>query len=373
MHVAFDLRYAADHFPGIGRHTFSLFSALLELPGPERYTALWNPALEASRFDDFPAFRRHPRVTWVERPFAALSAVSLWQVGRWLRELRPDLYLSPFYYLPVAAGCPCVLTLHDVCPLRLGRWLPAWKRAAYRFIVQRAMRARMVLIPGEFSRHEIEDLLGRRVGRVHTVRLGVPSFPTIERRRPSKVPERPFAFNIGSNFPYKNLETLVDAWALMGAGAPLELVVAGRESPRYPGVAELAARRGIEGLTVLGEVSEAELAWLYEHARLLVFPSRYEGFGFPLVEAFAHGLPVIASDIPALREVDRGAARFVPANDPEAWAQAVMSLANDAPARELMRERGLARVSELDYRVTAAQVLGLLREAAGNGPVRPAA
>src|SRR5205814_6378291 len=89
MQIAFDLRYAADHFAGIGRHAFCLFEALLELPGPERYTALWNPALAITRFDLEPV-RRHPRVTWVEKPFGPLAPPSLWQVGGWLREPRPS-------------------------------------------------------------------------------------------------------------------------------------------------------------------------------------------------------------------------------------------------------------------------------------------
>jgi glycosyltransferase involved in cell wall biosynthesis len=374
MHVAFDLRYASDHFPGVGRHAHALFEALLEQPGPERYTVLWNPREPSTRFGDFPAFREHPRVSWCERPFAAMSPVSLWQVGAWLRELRPDVYLSPFYFLPIAAGCPCVVTLHDVCPLRVGTPPPPWKSAAYRFLVGRAMRASRVLTVSEFSRDEIVAALGAPAGGVHAVRSGVPARHAVtESRRPARAPDRPFAFNIGANFPYKNLETLVEAWACMGDAAPLDLVVAGPEMSRYPGVAELAARRGLRNVTVLGRVSEAELEWLYDHARLLVFPSTYEGFGFPLVEAFARGLPAIAADIPAFREIDGGAARFVPARDARAWADAVTALASDDAARTRMRERGFARVLELDYRVTAAQVLEHLREVAAPAAVRAAA
>src|SRR5439155_24373922 len=109
-----------------------------------------------------------------------------------------------------------------------------------------------------------------------------------------------------------------------------------------------------------------------------VFPSAYEGFGFPLVEAFAHGLPAIASDIPALRELDNGAARFVPAHDVEAWARAVAELAADEEGRRRMRARGLERAAEVSYRETARgrapQAARRARRAPGaqrRGPLEP--
>lgn len=371
MHVAYDLRFAADHFPGIGRHTICLLEALLEQPGPERYTLLWNPELKATRFDA-DALRRHPRVNWVERPISPLSPLSLWQVGGWLRAIRPDVYLSTFYYLPVGAGCPCVLTVHDVWPLRLGYGLSWWKRAAYRALLEHAARARLVLTVSAFSKREIEAVTSIR--DVRAVQSGVPPVRRAAApQRPARVPDRPFAFNVGLNFPYKNLETLVEAWALLGDAAPLDLVLAGREMPQYPSAAALARRRGVSRVTVLGHVSEAELEWLYANARLLVFPSTYEGFGFPLVEGFVHGLPVIAADIPALRELDDGAARFVPPRDPRAWADAVTALAHDDAALARMRERGLARVAELRYATTAGHVLQALREAAGRPATAEAA
>jgi glycosyltransferase involved in cell wall biosynthesis len=196
---------------------------------------------------------------------------------------------------------------------------------------------------------------------------------TVPPQRPARVPDRPFAFNVGLNFPYKNLATLVEAWALMGDGAPLDLVLAGRENPSYPSMAEVARRRGVGRVTVLGHVSEAELEWLYANARLLVFPSTYEGFGFPLVEGFVHGLPVIAADIPALRELDDGAARFVPPRDPAAWAAAITALAGDDATLAQMRERGLARVAQLRYDTTARGVLQALREVAGSPSASEAA
>ena len=361
--VAYDLRYAADHFTGIGRHAYCLLEALLEQPGPEHYAALWNPALR-SRFD-LEVIRRHPRVTWIERPYAPLAPVGLLQVGAWLRALRPDAYFSPFYMLPVGAGCPCVLTVHDVFPLRLTEIVPLWKRTVFRALIRRAGKAAAILTSSEFSRREIGALAQVDLARVRVVRLGVPparraAAPT----RPAALPEGPFAFTLGLNYPYKNLETLARAWKTLGPAPPLALVAAGREHAGYPGLAELARRHGVTA-TVLGHVSEEELEWLYANATVMVFPTTYEGFGFPLVEAFARGLPVLASDIPPLRELDGGAARLLDPRDPDAWAAAVRELGADPAAREHMRRAGLERAAQLTYRETARHALGALREACG--------
>jgi alpha-1,3-rhamnosyl/mannosyltransferase len=119
-------------------------------------------------------------------------------------------------------------------------------------------------------------------------------------------------------------------------------------------------------------VGEAELEWLYGHATVVLFPSLYEGFGFPLAEAFARGIPAIAADIPTLREIGEGAAEFVPAEDPGAWAATVAALAAEPARRDALRDAGRVRARALDYRTTAANTLALLREAVGWGPARTA-
>ena len=110
-------------------------------------------------------------------------------------------------------------------------------------------------------------------------------------------------------------------------------------------------------------LTEGELEWLYRHARLVLFPTLYEGFGLPMVEAFAHGIPALASDIPTLREVGEGCARFVDPLDAGAWAAAVCDLSRDAAARESLVAAGRARAAELTYERTAIATLEVLREA----------
>jgi glycosyltransferase involved in cell wall biosynthesis len=225
--------------------------------------------------------------------------------------------------------------------------------------LRHARGAARVLTSSRFSRDELIRRAGFPAERLHVVPLGVPPrWPAVE--RPAGVPERGFALVVGGNRPHKGLDTLARAWKQLGEARPLDLVSAGAVDPRFASLEDLARREGAAGTHVLGAVSPAALEWLYAHATLLVFPSRYEGFGLPLIEAAARGTPVIASDIPALRELGGDAVRFVPAEDGEAWAHAVTRLAADAPERERLRRAGLERAARYDYADVAREVHGVL-------------
>jgi glycosyltransferase involved in cell wall biosynthesis len=105
------------------------------------------------------------------------------------------------------------------------------------------------------------------------------------------------------------------------------------------------------------------MEWLYQNAAIILFPSRYEGFGFPLVEAYARGCPTIAADIPTLREIGEGPTVFVQPGDFDGWASAVTDLARSDAERGRRRQEALARAASLDYRRTGEHTLALLHEA----------
>ncbi|MBI5710197.1 MAG: glycosyltransferase family 4 protein [Candidatus Eisenbacteria bacterium] len=365
--IAYDLRYAADHFTGIGTHAWCLIEALLELPGEERYVVLWDPRLEHRRYDPS-LIAAHPRVTLVERRYGPLHPLGPVQVGAWLRKLRPDVYLSPFFFLPVGAPCPCVLTIHDLWPLRMPGGLSPVRGAIYRWSLERARRARFIITSSEFSRREIVELMRMPGARVTCIRLGTPTRRAAAApRRPLALPDGRYALVVGDNRPRKNLDVLAHAWAAFGEAPPLRLVSAGPVDRRYPSLPELAARARARGVVGLGWVNEGELEWLYAHADLVLFPSLYEGFGFPLVEAFDRGLAAVAADIPTLREIGSGGARLVAPDSPEAWAGEVRRLAADRDARTLLGEAGRRLAAGMTYGRTAEATLRVLRDAVAGG------
>lgn len=365
MKLVYDLRYATDHFPGIGTHASGLAAALLERERIERVTFLWNPRGRNTRFDLGP-LRAHPRATWREVSEPAMGLGTARGTGRLLETLQPDVYLSPFWLKPEGTRVPCVLTLHDVIPLALPALVDAPRRWAYGYALVRAADAAAVVTSSRFSHDEILRLTRIPAERLHVVPLGIAEPPPIG-RRPGGVPEGPFALCVGSDRAHKGMETLAAVWRGFGREAPLHWVWAGPGAVRGP--LPFATRREFPGAHTLGTVSAIELEWLYRNATLVLVPSRYEGFGLPLLEACARGIPVVASDIPALRETGEGVARFVPPGDAAAWAAAIRALATDASERTRMQAAGLARVADYGYARCAARIEAILLQVAAT-PVR---
>ena len=351
--IVYDLRYASDHFTGIGVHAHALLTALLSADGSTHFRVLWKPGERATRFD--PAvIAAHPRVEWHESSAPTLGFAAPLATGAWLRRLGGDVYLSPFYLQPAGAGMPVVLTLHDAMHLVPEVGSPWGVRMRFALALFAARGADAVITSSQFSRAEILRLTGLNAGRVCVVPLGVSAPWPARGQRPVGVPEGPFALSVGGNRPHKELATLARVWRGFGAEAPLPLVSVGPVDKRFPALAELGAG---PNAVAAGPVTPAELEWLYANATMLLFPTRYEGFGLPLLEAASRGLPVIASDIPALRETGEGVARFVLPGDDVAWAAAIRALAADATGREVMRGAGIGRAREFGYDRCASAVL----------------
>ena len=356
MNVVYDLRYASEHFPGIGTYAYGLLAGLLAQPGTDRYRVLWDPAHGRSRFD-VAALARHPRVDWTETAAPALGWRAPFATGALLRRLGGDVYLSPFYLRPAGSPMPVVLTLHDALHLTRESGSPWGLRLRFAIAMRHARGADALLTVSEFAKADLIRRAGVAAAKLHVVPNGVPPRPAGEPVRPRGVPERPFALAIGANRPHKDLATLARAWELLGQPPPLDLVAAGPLDRRFPSLARLTRDPSVHEL---GAVEPTELEWLYANAVLLVFPTRYEGFGLPLIEAADRGLPVLASDIPALRETGGDAVRYVAPGDAAAWAAAVRTLAADTEALARMRAAGRRRAAQFDYADSAARALGVL-------------
>jgi glycosyltransferase involved in cell wall biosynthesis len=295
----------------------------------------------------------HPERYTVIRPPSALAykAGQAWeQLALPLAARGSELLLSPANLAPVA-GRGNVVVIHDAAPLRE----PGWYRRAYggwhRSLVPRiARRARLVIVPSEYVRTELVDLLGLDPERVRAIPPGVgaafagPPAPEPLLRRLGL--ERPYVLAVGTDSPRKNL-VLLDRIAPTLAAAGLQVAIAGSERPYMPRSAPGGARR-------LGYVPDADLPALYAGAAAFAMPSLYEGFGLPCVEAMAAGTPVVASDRAALPEACGGAALLADPDDPDGFAAAVVEAAG--PERERLTQAGRARAASLGWDRTAELV-----------------
>jgi glycosyltransferase involved in cell wall biosynthesis len=248
---------------------------------------------------------------------------------------------------------PVVVTVHDLVALAEPELHP---RRSVRDQGQQLAGAKRASAVIADSRATAGDLVRAGVDpeRIEVVHPGVTDLG-----RPVAVPglEPPFVLAVGALHPRKGLDVLVEAFAA-NAGVLHRLVLAGPDAGYGR---ELRARMAAMGqhsrLALLGPVTDGELAWLYREATALAFPSRAEGFGLPLVEAAAAGLPVVASDLPVLREVAGDAAVFVVAGDAAALGQALVAVATDEPLRSALADAGPKRAATFTWEATSQRTL----------------
>ena len=288
--------------------------------------------LPAVVLDRYPAART-PR----ERLLAMTQAAV--RPGPLAREIRADAVHYPLTLALPRVGTPAAVTLHDLQHLDLPQLFGRGERAFRRLLWHRSVRrARLVIVPSGFVRDRAVALLGLDPGRIRVIHHGLDH----ERFRPGSEPREPFLLYPAKAWPHKNHARLLEAFALLRRARPeLRLVLTGAEGlPAAPVVEQR------------GRVPLGELARLYRIASALVFPSLYEGFGQPPLEAMASGCPVACSDAASLPEVCGGAARLFDPASPEAIASAVAEVLDDP---EPWRGRGLERAAGFTWERSAAQ------------------
>jgi glycosyltransferase involved in cell wall biosynthesis len=251
---------------------------------------------------------------------------------------------------------PFVTTIHDMSPLHGFRRLQnTYKRRLFPWALARSAAAVSV---SQFAKDEAVELLGAEPSKIHVVHSGPGLAADAAPSAPAQAPKEPYLLYVGNLSTNKNLPMLVRAFHR--TDAPVRLVLAGR--PRE-GAAEVRAAvaggRRAGSIELREDPADEVVDGLYRAAVALLLPSTYEGFGFTPLEAMARGCPVLASDIPALREIAGDGALLLPPHAEERWREAIELVAGDAAFREGLRGRGTATVAKYSWDSTARSVLDL--------------
>ena len=355
-HVVLDLRMVEGRVHGIARYALELARALPRLAPGWRFTGLTGPqGLPA----DLGPLR--PDLPLVACRAAFLSLGEQPALTASLARLAPSLFHATSFSLPLLWPGRLVATLHDANHLALPEFYGPRQKLYYRVVVgPRARLASALVTVSEFSRRELARHLGLSAYRFQVIPQGVdPRFtlqPATERARVRQrlgLPPR-YLLSVGNPKPFKNLALL----SRIVARLPEPLVVlAGESDPKALGLPP--------EVLCLSHVAEDDLPGLYAGASALLFPSRYEGFGLPALEAMACGTPVIAADGSALHEVVGRAGLLVDPEDAEGWLAAAGRVVRDeALARELV-EFGRVRAARFSWDDCARQTLQVYRRVLG--------
>jgi glycosyltransferase involved in cell wall biosynthesis len=288
------------------------------------------------------------------------------RLAAWRRP--PDVLHATFYdpaSITAARRAKLVVTVLDMIPERFPEMFP--RTGAYaRLVTQRwihgkralCARAAVILAISESTKRDLVELYGLDPARVTVTHLGNRLAPTPDASPPASLPPRYVLF-VGTRNTYKNFALVLEAIRRLDVG--LACVGGG---PFDSDELSQIARLGLAGRVVQASVTDAELAACYAHALAFVFPSRYEGFGIPILEAFACGCPVLVARASCFPEIAGDAARYFDPDDASELAALLADVIDDRAAADLLRERGRARAAQFTWEATAARTLAAYREVA---------
>jgi glycosyltransferase involved in cell wall biosynthesis len=364
LRVGFDGRALTSPAAGVRRYARELLQAIVALRDDVEVVALGG---DRGAVPD--------GVGYVEEPAHPPTNLGWSLVGLPQAARRADLDVlhAPAYTAPLWGTSPVVLTIHDVSYARHPDWYPYRRDAVRRAFYRRsAHRARLVLTDSEFSASEIIAAYGIPRERITVVPLGVDG--RFSRGSPAghcELPQEisgPFVLHVGDLHERRNLHTAVDAVLAarrhFGGASAVSLVLAGVDRGVGDALCAIAAHADVpEAVIRLGPVSEELLVSLYRCAAALVYPSLYEGFGLPIVEAMACGTPVIASRAASIPEVVGDAGILLDPMDSAAWADAIVTVVNDDDRTAELRSKGLARATEFTWARTARLTVDAYRKA----------
>jgi len=362
MRVGIDVTYAAKR-EGTGTYIRNLVNALA------RHQEIEIVTFARPR----PAFLR-----LLPRPLARL-ANGLFSIA-WLqvavpvmaRQQRLDIFHAPAFIAPLLLPCPMVLTIHDAVPFILRqRNYRLWGLYMRLFVGLGTRRAARVIAVSTHASSVLAQIFALPGAKVRAIPHGVsPQFRILsaDDTRTAILPATaaPFLLFVGASDERKNYTTLLTALDLLrarGENVP-QLLVTGKPTAEFCTLADAANARTAGCINFLGFVSEEALIALYNRADAFVFPSRYEGFGLPILEAMACGCPVICSNTTSLPEVAGEAALMIDPEDPAALAEAIATVCSDYELRARLIAAGRERARAFTWAHTAEQTLSAYREVA---------
>jgi alpha-1,3-rhamnosyl/mannosyltransferase len=297
-----------------------------------------------------------------------------WVIPQQLKHHKATVYHSPYYLMPYRRQVPTVVTIYDLIPQLFPQTVSLQARLLFKLTTQLALRsADQVIVISEATRKDLLTTYKIPPEKVTAVPLAPdPIFqpqpqPTIQQlRRTYNLPET-FVLYLGSNKPHKNLVRLLEAWQLVTNQMehPPHLIIAGAWVDRYPEPLQKTAELGIENVVqFLGPIPEADLPALYSSAALFVFPSLYEGFGLPVIEAMACETAVTCSNRSSLPEVGGDAAHYFNPTDIREMATVINGILSNKPLQHELKEKGIKQAQRFSWEKSAAKTLKIYRDLA---------
>lgn len=372
MRIVVDARlYGPKTAKGLGRYLEQLLLGLKEQDQTNDYVILLST-------ENFNEFTEAPRFKKVLAPWRWYSLAEQFYLPRLIKKLKPDLVHFPHFNVPLFYRGKFIVTIHDVLLRRhhsrrastlgpLKFWL---KKQLYLWVIGSAIRrARQIITVSQFTKQEILHFYHVPESKISVVYEGLTKLEKTGEISADKEAllryniSKPYLLYVGNAYPHKNLDFLLRAWPKISQFFSGQLVLVGHEDYFYQQLKNLATELDLgSSILFLGYVPDVDLAALYRLAKLYVFPSLYEGFGLPLLEAMNYGLPIVASDIPCLREIAGTAAEYFDPNDQNDLVEKFKNLLVNQDRQNELRQAGQKQCQKYRWPETVAEHLKIYHD-----------
>lgn len=367
MRIGIDARfYGGEQSKGLGRYTQKLIEHLLQLTTEHTFVIF----LQEEAFHQWEHTQENVEV--VLAPYQWYSMTEQLYMPLKIKQHNVDFMHFPHFNVPIFYNGPFIVTIHDLIISRfpterattLGPMMYKFKQFAYNRVIQHAARrAKKIITVSEYSKQDIMDFFKLPAEHIEVTYEAVDGFVTPPETK--NILERygihqPYLLYVGNAYPHKNLETLLKVMAKLKKEKKLfcNLVLVGKSDYFYLRLQQQAWALDVEDcVQFVGFVPDAELAALYQGALVYLFPSKYEGFGLPPLEAMYYGTPVISSNTSCLPEILGEAALYFNFQDVDGIIQQVLRLQADQNLRSVLVEKGYEQVKQYNWRTMAKSTL----------------
>lgn len=359
MHIVFDARIHMDYMSGMSRYIVMLLKHLFEIDKENQYSILLNNTLSPD--NEIFEFNKHPNVSCVTTNFAHMGPKSFLQLPKYLKQLKPDIYHYPHIDTPYF-GIPTVSTVHDS---NISNGIKRYsdflgiKTLYFKQTLKQTLKKskKVIFISQEMKKEVLEDFkMDKNNSRFEVIYNGLDEdFTKFDVVKAAKIKdkfslEKPFFFYAGALREHKNVKRIIAAFNKANISG-YELIMVGSKYDKYP------VDLNFPNIRHLGMVSDDELKSLYHYSYAFLFPSLFEGFGLPILEAMSHGSPVLTTNYGATKEVGDNAVLLVDPNSVDEIANGINKLVEDKAFYQTLQNLGYKRISDFSWQVSAKRVL----------------
>ncbi|MDD5397160.1 MAG: glycosyltransferase family 1 protein [Candidatus Moranbacteria bacterium] len=368
MKIGIDARFFGLMGKGLGRYTQKLIEHLEAIDHENQYVVF----LRKENFDEYQPYNKNFSKVLADYQWYSFSEQIFFP--KLLNKHNLDLMHFPHFNVPLLYRRKFVLTIHDLILLHfptiratmLNPFFYWIKYLMYKFVIGSAIgRAKQIIAVSQFTKDDISKEYPKAKGKIQVTHEASDNICRISNVSPHLILEKygiikPYLLYVGNAYPHKNLEKLVEAFEKVLVVFPnTQLALVGKEDFFYARLKAFVAQRNIPSVHFLGFVPDQDLDVLYRFAQAYVFPSLYEGFGLPPLEAMAKGAVVVSSDKACMSEILGDAAHFADAESVENFSQGILKVMEDKNLRNVLIERGYAQIKKYSWEKMASQTLDI--------------